>query len=111
MKKLVLASAIAAATMGVSAPVMADGHASGITTSANVGLYTDYRFRGVSQTDEGPAIQGGFDVDFGNGFYVGNWNSNLGAVSYPGTDGIEMDFYGGYAGEVDGLSYDVGVLQ
>lgn len=106
MKKLVLVTAIAASTFGVVPVVQAE-----VTTSANVGLYSDYRFRGVSQTEEGPAIQGGFDVDFGNGFYLGNWNSSLGAESYAGTDGIEMDFYGGYAGEINGVGYDVGLLQ
>ena len=69
MKKLVLVTAIAATTFGAISTAQAE-----VTTSANVGLYSDYRFRGVSQTDEGIAIQGGFDADFGNGFYVGNWN-------------------------------------
>lgn len=106
MKKLVLVAAIAASTFGAVSTAQAE-----VTTSANVALTSDYRFRGVSQTDEGIAIQGGFDADFGNGFYVGNWNSSLGGVSYAGTDGIEMDFYGGYAGEINGVSYDVGLLQ
>lgn len=113
MKKLVLASAIAAATMGVSAPVLADGHASGITMSANASIVSDYRFRGISQNVDGttgtkaePAFQGGFDFDFGNGFYLGNWNSN---VAFDGST-LEMDFYGGYAGEINGVGYDVGLL-
>lgn len=104
MKKLVLATAIAAGTFG------AISTASAVEVSANAALTTDYKFRGVSQTQSGPAFQGGFDADFGNGFYVGNWNSN---ISFTGTEGagLEMDFYGGYAGEVNGVSYDVGALK
>src|SRR5947209_7735827 len=43
----------------------------------------------------------------GGGFYLGNWNSSIGFTNA----GIEMDFYGGYKGEVSGVGYDVGVLQ
>lgn len=103
MKKLVLATAVAAATFGAVTTAQAE-----VTTSANVGIFSEYRFRGINQN--GPdihALQGGFDVDFGNGFYVGNWNSN---VQFGGSS-LEMDFYGGYAGEVGAVSYDVGLLQ
>jgi uncharacterized protein (TIGR02001 family) len=41
--------------------------------SANVALTSDYVFRGVSQTDEDPAIQGGFDVSHDSGLYIGTW--------------------------------------
>lgn len=110
-----LASAVVAVAFGaVSAPAFADNAASGVSVSANVGLVTDYRFRGISQNLAGTpasnqpeaALQGGFDVDFGNGFYVGNWNSN---VNFSGST-LEMDLYGGYSGEYNGLSYDVGAL-
>jgi uncharacterized protein (TIGR02001 family) len=103
MKKLVLVTAIAASTFGAVSTAQAT------EVSANAALTTDYKFRGISQTNSGPAFQGGFDVDFGNGFYVGNWNSNVNFGG--GTSGLEMDFYGGYAGEVSGVSYDLGVLK
>lgn len=51
--------------------------ASAVETSANVTLTSDYPFRGVSQTTRDPAIQGGFDVGFSNGLYVGTWASNV----------------------------------
>lgn len=104
MKKLVLVAAIAATTFGAVSTAQAE-----TTVSANANLTTDYKFRGISQTNSGPAFQGGFDADFGNGFYVGNWNSNVNFGG--GTSGLEMDFYGGYAGEVSGVSYDVGFLK
>lgn len=82
------------------------------TVTGNVNVLTDYRFRGISQTLREPAIQGGFDAAHKSGFYIGNWNSNVSGVQYPGGPGIEMDFYGGYKGEIGktGLTFDVGNL-
>lgn len=103
MKKLVLASAIASTFFGMVSAAQAE-----VTTSANVGLFSEYRFRGIGQnSSDDPAMQGGFDVDFGNGFYAGNWNSN---VEF-GDASLEMDFYAGYAGEAGAVSYDVGILK
>jgi uncharacterized protein (TIGR02001 family) len=74
--------------------------------SGNVTLTTDYRFRGISQTDRSPAVQGGFDYAADNGFYVGTWAST---VTFGG--GIEMDYYAGFTGELNpDTGYDVGVI-
>ena len=75
--------------------------------SANVGVFSEYRFRGIKQTGDAPAIQGGFDLSHSSGFYLGNWNSN---VSWAQGTSIEMDFYGGYAFDVGEISIDVGDL-
>ena len=80
-----------------------------VSMTANAGLFTDYRFRGISQTDKHPAFQGGFDFTHKSGFYLGNWNSNVDSAMYTGSS-LEMDFYGGFKGAVDAFSYDVGVL-
>jgi uncharacterized protein (TIGR02001 family) len=80
-----------------------------IAFSGNVTLATDYRFRGISQLDKSPAIQGGFDLETDVGIYVGTWASNIGFAG----DGsqIEIDAYAGYAGDInDDLSYDAGFL-
>ena len=78
--------------------------------TANVNLTTKYKFRGQDQGNTkwfSPALQGGFDWSQ-NGFYVGNWNSN---VSFSNA-ALEMDFYGGYKGDITKeLAYDVGILQ
>jgi uncharacterized protein (TIGR02001 family) len=79
------------------------------TMTANAGLFTDYRFRGISQTNKKPAFQGGFDFAHKSGFYLGNWNSNVDAALYTGAN-LEMDFYGGFKGSFDAFSYDVGAL-
>ena len=87
--------------------------------TANVSVTTNYKFRGQDQDIIGsngalkttglkPALQGGFDYAFANGFYVGNWNSS---VNWLQGNSIEMDFYGGYKGEIaKDFGYDVGVL-
>lgn len=76
--------------------------------SANLSLTSKYKYRGQDQSDPSkawlPAVQGGFDVAIG-GFYLGNWNSSIGFGG-----GTEMDFYGGYKGEVAGFGYDAGAL-
>ncbi len=78
--------------------------------SANLSLTTKYKFRGQDQGNTrwfSPALQGGFDWS-SNGFYLGNWNSNISFTN----SGLEMDLYGGYKGEFgEGLGYDVGILQ
>jgi uncharacterized protein (TIGR02001 family) len=89
--------------------------------TANVTIVNDYRYRGISQSNFKPAIQGGFDYAHESGFYIGNWNSSISwvadnafintgkSVSAP----IEMDFYGGYKKEFfgEGFASDFGVLQ
>ncbi len=65
------------------------------TLTGNAGLFSDYRFRGFTQTGYKPAFQGGFDLSHASGFYIGNWNSNVEQGLYRGAS-LEMDFYGGY---------------
>jgi len=68
--------------------------------SANVGVVSQYIFRGVVQTDTATASAG---VDYENsGFYIGAWAADV-------TDGLEIDVYAGYANELDsGLGYSIG---
>jgi uncharacterized protein (TIGR02001 family) len=85
------------------------------TLTGNVGLFSQYIFRGLTQTNREPAIQGGFDFSHESGFYLGNWNSNISWLtdgrSYASSS-IEMDFYGGYRNTIGdtGISYDIGTL-
>ena len=84
--------------------------------SANVALTTDYMFRGISQTDDGPAIQGGFDYNYEPwGFYAGTWASNVELLPFGSTvrnrSSIEVDMFGGFAGELaNGIGWDIGGL-
>ena len=77
--------------------------------SANVGIVSEYAFRGVQQSDENLAIQGGFDWSHDSGVYAGVWGSN---VDFNDGDeaNVEIDLYAGYAGGFSGFTYDVGIL-
>ena len=91
----------------VSTPVLAEEH-SPVELSANVGYFSDYIYRGGSQTADGAAIQGGFDMSHESGLYIGTWASN---VDFGNSANIEIDFYGGISGELpNGISWDVGAL-
>tara|TARA_Y100000748_G_scaffold280687_1_gene259792 strand:- start:5843 stop:6640 length:798 start_codon:yes stop_codon:yes gene_type:complete len=80
--------------------------------SANVGIASEYVWRGVTQSNEDPALQGGFDISHSTGFYVGTWASSLETNSGK-TDAAstEIDVYAGYRGQVGSMSYDVGYLH
>jgi len=85
------------------------------TLTGNVGLFSNYIFRGISQTGGKPALQGGFDYAHASGFYLGTWASNVSWLEDFGAysrSSLEWDFYGGYKatfGDSD-FFYDVGTL-
>jgi len=84
-----------------------------IEVSGNVALTSDYKFRGISQSDEDIAIQGGFDLGLDNGLYIGTWGSSVDFdTNGPGLDGsLELDLYAGWSGDIgENMSIDVGVL-
>ncbi len=106
---LACASAAAQSTSEPAAP------ASDFSLTANVTLASQYRYRGIMQTNNNPALQGGFDLTHSSGFYLGNWNSTISWLGDSDDDvsaPLEMDFYGGYKGKItQDLTFDVGVLQ
>jgi uncharacterized protein (TIGR02001 family) len=82
-KKTTLAlaiSALAGGALAQSAPAPAPAPATSPIT-ANVTVTNDYRYRGISQSNFKPAIQGGFDYAHESGFYIGNWNSSISWIS------------------------------
>ncbi|MBI3373870.1 MAG: hypothetical protein HY017_19260 [Betaproteobacteria bacterium] len=108
------------------------------TIAGNLGLVSQYVFRGLSQTNGKPAIQGGLDYSHASGFYAGTWLSNISwytdqnaniasapvSLASPGSVGapytpnrsnaasVEWDFYGGYKGSFAGdWTYDVGAVR
>lgn len=74
--------------------------------SANVAYTTDYLFRGISLSDDDAAVSGGFDWGY-SGFYLGTWASSISPVE---TETVETDFYGGYGGEFNGISYSLDAI-
>ena len=81
------------------------------SVTGNLALTSNYIFRGVSQTFDRPAVQGGFDYAHASGVYLGTWASNVSGNTY--TNGsLEWDIYGGYNGKInDDLGYTVGLLE
>ncbi len=83
-------------------------YADGVGVSANVNLTSNYVWRGLTLTDDSPAVQGGMDLDY-KGLYAGVWASNL---LLEGTNAsLETDVYAGYEGSIDNFSYDIGYIQ
>jgi uncharacterized protein (TIGR02001 family) len=77
--------------------------------TGNLGLTSDYRFRGISQSQNAPAVQGGVDYAHSSGFYVGNWNSSVSSQLYTNGSGVESDLYAGWKKDIyKGLTLDVG---
>ena len=97
LKKTLIAASLAALSMAAMSEEAAAPAADEIALTANIGVASSYRFRGIDQTFGQPAIQGGFDLALPMGFYVGNWNSNVNgnAAGMPNGN-IEMDLYGGW---------------
>lgn len=78
--------------------------ATGPQVSWNVAAASDYVFRGVSQTQENPALSAGVDLTNG-AFYAGAWASN---VDFGDDADAEVDLYGGWRPEVAGWTLDLG---
>ena len=81
-----------------------------LTVSGSVALVSDYRFRGVSQSDKGAAVQGGITVTHESGAYAGFWSSNLSGWGTFGGPNLELDLIAGYKFPVaKAAALDVGV--
>jgi uncharacterized protein (TIGR02001 family) len=134
--KTIQKSAIALAASGLfataafaqSAPAAAPEAPEVSPITANVTVVNDYRYRGMTQSNYKPAIQGGFDYAHESGFYIGNWNSSISWIgdTYPAgtvasgsatyntavTGPVEMDFYAGFKKEFkEGFASDIGILK
>jgi uncharacterized protein (TIGR02001 family) len=117
MRKTLLNTLIIAAITAPTFAMAEDAPASAHTFSGNVGLVSDYVFRGISQTSHNAAIQGGFDYSHASGLYAGVWGSNVswiadsGAVA-TGSVGMELDTYLGFKNTfAEDFSYDVGFVR
>ena len=126
MRKSLITTAVLGALAAPSFVFAADAApAPDLSVSYNVGLYSQYIFRGLTQTNRKPALQGGVDLTHSSGFYLGAWGSNIswltdnagttGRSYYTSGGSLEIDLYGGYRHTFDsigsGLGIDVGALQ
>ncbi|HRF84357.1 MAG: hypothetical protein J0L89_10095 [Xanthomonadales bacterium] len=94
---------------GLSAAGVASAEVSG-----SVAVVSDYLFRGVTQTNEKPALQGGVTWTHDSGFYLGTWGSSISWLSDADPDissQVELDLFLGYGGKFGGseVGYDVGL--
>ena len=128
-KKTLMAAAVVAAFTTAGGAFAADAAPaeakSPHTLTGNAGIFSQYIFRGLKQTNGKPAFQGGFDYAHESGFYAGTWMSNIswlkenasnavaGTVqgTYGGGGSLEADFYGGYKmGLAEDVTLDLGTL-
>ena len=105
------AGSASAQTPAPAAPAAPPEH----TVTANVGLFSEYIFRGIAQTAGEPAVQGGFDYAHSSGFYAGTWASNASWLQDFGAysrSSMEWDFYGGFKANFadSDFFWDVGTL-
>ncbi len=95
------------------------GDASGFDIGGEVNLMSDYRFRGVSRSDEDPAAQAGLTVRHGSGVYAGaRGTTQSGRDSFrlrgPGfgdLGDVQVDLYAGYGRDLGGgFDIDAGMM-
>ncbi len=115
MRSILLALAATALT-AIAAPALAQdaaaapaAPASDFTITGGATVTSDYRFRGISQTNKRFAVQGTIGVSHSSGFYVGTWGSSIDDYIAAGGD-AEIDLYGGYKKTFNGTTADVGLL-
>ena len=97
---------------GAASPVMAPAPKT-FTPSANISYVSQYLFRGIQQSNENMAIQGGFDLNHTSGLYLGTWSSNVlfadsVAAGTTSSTSIETDIYGGFSKDIGKFSLDLG---
>jgi uncharacterized protein (TIGR02001 family) len=123
MRKSLITTAVLGALAAPSFVLAADAAATpDLTVAYNIGLYSQYIFRGLTQTDRSPALQGGVDLTHSSGFYLGAWASNISwlrdynntnaGAAYSKEGRLEIDIYGGYRNTfANGVGIDIGALQ
>ena len=110
MQKMILAAATLLGLAGIAAPAAAeDAPKSAFTINGGATLVSDYRFRGISQTDKRFAVQGTFTVGHSSGLYATVWGSSIDDYVANGSD-QEIDFIAGYKKSFGSTTIDGGVL-
>lgn len=100
LHKIIAASLLASAATAGSSVALAES-----PLTANVGVTSNYIWRGVTQTSDISAVSGGIDYAHASGAYVGTWVSNLDGGQF------EQDLYVGYGFEAGPVGLDVGYIK
>lgn len=107
---LLFGSALAISNAGAQEAEIESAH----TFTANIGLFSQYIFRGIAQTNKDPALQAGIDYAHERGFYLGAWGSNVSWISDAAPEvsaSLELDFYGGFKKSLGDYSFDIGLIR
>lgn len=99
MKSLVLGSVMTSSLLA-GGVAMADS-----PLTANIGVTSNYIWRGMTQTGDLSAVSGGIDYAHDSGAYAGTWTSNLGGGDY------EWDLYAGYGFDAGPVGLDLGLID
>ncbi len=98
-------SAIVATALAVPVTAQAESPHS---VTANIGVVSNYMWRGTTQTGDDAAVQGGLDYAHSSGFYAGTWASN---IDWGDGGAYELDVYAGYGGNInEDFSWDVNAI-
>jgi uncharacterized protein (TIGR02001 family) len=108
MRHRLLAAALLSA-LALAPPAAAEDGKSGVTLSGGATIVSDYRFRGISQTDRKPALQGSLSLQHESGLYVSAWGSSIDDYVAAGSD-QEIDLIAGYRRSFGGTTIDAGIL-
>lgn len=82
-----------------------------LTITGSAGMVSQYRFRGISLSDEKLAVQGTINLNHESGFYAGLWSSSLDGFGELGGSNVELDLYAGYKKQIgSGVTLDAGLL-
>lgn len=109
-----LAATALVSCVGAAAPALADETAppSDFTITGSAAVVSQYRFRGLAQSDNKPAVQASITLSHSSGFYIATWGSSASAGNGPiNIGGTEIDVYGGYTHAIakTGVTIDMGV--
>jgi uncharacterized protein (TIGR02001 family) len=115
MRDLLFVSFLLATSM-LAAPALADdaqaapaAPASPFTITGSAGVWSQYRFRGISQSDNKPVVQGSLTVTHSSGFYVSAWGSSATGNAAVDIGGTEIDAFAGYSKTISGFTLDGGL--
>ncbi|PXA84613.1 hypothetical protein DMC47_39775 [Nostoc sp. 3335mG] len=113
MRKALILSTLFAGTMLAAAPAWADdapaAPASDFTITGSAGVWSQYRFRGISQSDNKPVVQGSLTLTHSSGLYLSTWGSSATGNSAVDIGGTEIDVYAGYSKTISGWTLDGGL--
>ncbi len=108
--KTALATTVLASAVALAAPAFAQDEAPALKVTGTAAVLSEYRLRGISQTDNDPAVQASITLTTAPGLYAGVWASNLAGNGTWGGSNMELDLIGGYSKAIGGATVDGGLV-